>query len=141
MVSTKTFLLKLDFESISKLFFFLLSQIMLKPQGEVNEETINAIFANVGKTLEVEVLSRLRNYITIAKMRSFDISEEAMNFVQEDFVRERQNANSQVKTSDDLHTLLVLVRGSFNSKLSSKDSLDLGFLTVPKGFLGFLMVP
>jgi len=85
-------------------------QIMLKPQGEVNEETINAIFANVGKTLEVEVLSRLRNYITIAKMRSFDISEEAMNFVQEDFVRERQNANSQVKTSNDLHTLLVLAR-------------------------------
>merc|ERR1712066_531592 len=80
-------------------------QIMLKPQGEINEETINAIFANVGKSLEVEVLSRLRNYVTLAKSSAFDISEEAMNFV-----RERQNADSQLKTSDDLHTLLVLAR-------------------------------
>jgi hypothetical protein len=85
-------------------------QIMLKPLGEVNEETINAIFVNVGKSLEVEVLSRLRNYITLAKLSAFDIHEEAMNFVQEDFVRERQNANSTLKTSDDLHTLLVLAR-------------------------------
>ena len=83
---------------------------MLKPQCELNEENINAIFVNVGKSLEVEVLSRLRNYVTLAKSSAFDVSEEAMNFVQEDFVRERQNANSHVKTSDDLHTLLVLAR-------------------------------
>ena len=83
---------------------------MLKPQCELNEENINAIFVNVGKSLEVEVLSRLRNYVTLAKSSAFDISEEAMNFVQEDFVRERQNANSHLKTSDDLHTLLVLAR-------------------------------
>ena len=83
---------------------------MLKPQGEVNEETINAIFVNVGKSLEVEVLSRLRNYVTLAKSSAFDISEEAMNFVQTDFVHERQKENSQLKTADDLHTLLVLAR-------------------------------
>ena len=38
------------------------------------------------------------------------MTDEAQHFVQEDFVNERQKENSNVQTSDDLHTLLVLAR-------------------------------
>ena len=40
---------------------------------------------------------------------NFDLTEETQNFVQEDFVRERQSGEL-IKTTDDLHSLLVFGR-------------------------------
>ena len=84
-------------------------QVMMKPQTEVSKEAVDALFANVGRNLELEMLSRVRNYISLAKNLAFDLTEETQNFVQEDFVRERQNGDL-IKTTDDLHSLLVFGR-------------------------------
>ena len=75
-------------------------QIMLKPKN--SEENF--------KNFDIDLIIRLRNYLTLAKMQVFELTQEAQNFVQEDFVQERQNQNSSIKTSDDLHTLLVFAR-------------------------------
>merc|ERR1719411_80627 len=85
------------------------TQVMLKPQSEVSKESIDAMFFNIGKNLDKEMLVRVRNYITLAKNLNFDLTEETQNFVQEDFVRERQNGDL-IKTTDDLHSLLVFGR-------------------------------
>ena len=67
------------------------------------------MFFNLGRNLDKEMLVRVRNYITLAKNLNFDLTEETQNFVQEDFVRERQNGEL-IKTTDDLHSLLVFGR-------------------------------
>ena len=85
-------------------------QLFLKPQVEVNQAKLDDIFSQAGKSLDIEQLNRLRNYVTTAKSMNFELSEEAQNFVQEDFVQQRQNPSADIKTSDDLHSLLVLAR-------------------------------
>ena len=85
-------------------------QLLLKPQVEMTEDTLSNIFTQAGKNLDVEQLNRLRNYLTSAKSMHFELTEEAQNFVQEDFVQQRQNPNADIKTSEDLHSLLVLAR-------------------------------
>ena len=85
-------------------------QVMLKPEKDVTKESVDEIFANFSsKYLEKEMISRIRNYITLAKNINFDLTEETQNFVQEDFVRERQSGEL-IKTTDDLHSLLVFGR-------------------------------
>ena len=84
-------------------------QVMLKPETDITKESVDAVFANAGKYLEKEMISRIRNYITLAKNINFDLTEETQNFVQEDFVRERQSGDL-IKTTDDLHSLLVFGR-------------------------------
>ena len=85
-------------------------QVMLKPETDITKESVDAVFANFSsKYLEKEMISRIRNYITLAKNITFDLTEETMNYVQEDFVRERQSGQL-IKTTDDLHSLLVFGR-------------------------------
>ena len=86
-------------------------QIMLKPSKEMTEDSISAVFSEAGKTLlEMSLLTRLRNYAALAKNTNIELTDDVQKFVQEDFVSERQKDNSSIKTSDDLHTLLVFAR-------------------------------
>jgi hypothetical protein len=85
-------------------------QVMLKPETNPTQETIDAIFGGVGAKLDVELLGRLRKYLTLAKALPFDMADDAQNLVQEDFVRERQSDNPSIRNSEELHGLLILAR-------------------------------
>ena len=85
-------------------------QLMLKPEFEMTEEYTQSVFAEAGQLLDAAMLNRLRDYLTVVGSYQFELTDEAQNFVQEDFVSQRQNPEAAIKTSDDLHSLLVLAR-------------------------------
>ena len=54
----------------------ILKLLKLKPQSEVSKESIDAMFFNLGRNLDKDMLVRVRNYITLAKNLNFDLTEE-----------------------------------------------------------------
>ena len=100
-------------------------QIMLQPDGSVTD--IKEIFSAIGPYLTMDLLERLRKYLTIVTRLGFDVSDEMQNAVQEDFVRERQSEPEMGKkvTAEELHLMLVLGRLyslSFGDTTLSEDS-------------------
>jgi len=84
-------------------------QIMVKPsQVEARPDLISRTFGEVGAKLSAELLDRSRQYITICRMQEFNLTEDVMKAVQEDFVSMRQA--EQGMTVEDFHALLVIGR-------------------------------
>ena len=84
-------------------------QLMVKPDvDEVRSDLISKTFAEIGVGLGAEILDRLRRYITTCRLAAFDLTEQVMKAVQDDFVSMRQT--EQGITVEDFHSLLVLGR-------------------------------
>jgi len=84
-------------------------QIMLKPDGvEVRPDLISKTFSEIGAALTPELLERIRKYITTCRFGTFNLTEQVMKAVQDDFVSMRQTDNGV--TVEDFHSLLVLGR-------------------------------
>ena len=87
------------------------SQLLLKPTDPVTGEGISEQFRSIGLSLNVQLLESLRKFLTVVRNLSFDVSDDVQNFVQEDFVNERQNGTAAERmTAEDLHSHLVLAR-------------------------------
>jgi len=84
-------------------------QIMIKPsQVEARPDLISKTFGEVGSSLNVELLDRIRQYITACRLTEYNLTEQVMKAVQDDFVSMRQA--EQGMTVEDFHALLVLGR-------------------------------
>jgi len=84
-------------------------QVMMKPEGvEVRADLISKTFAEIGVALTGELLDRLRQYLTSCRLGEFNLTEQVMKAVQDDFVSMRQT--DQGITVEDFHSLLVLGR-------------------------------
>jgi len=84
-------------------------QIMLKPcHVEARPDLISKTFNEIGSSLSVELLDRIRQYITTCKMTEYNLTDQVMNAVQDDFVSMRQTDEGM--TVEDFHSLLVLGR-------------------------------
>jgi len=84
-------------------------QIMIKPsQVPARPDLISKTFGEVGAMLSAELLDRSRQYITICRMQEYNLTEDVMKAVQEDFVNMRQA--QQGMTVEDFHALLVIGR-------------------------------
>ena len=84
-------------------------QLMVKPDvTEVRSDLISKTFAEIGPGLGSEILDRLRRYLTTARFAAFDLNEQVMKAVQDDFVSMRQT--EQGISVEDFHSLLVLGR-------------------------------
>merc|ERR1719471_1246987 len=84
-------------------------QLMLKPEGvEARPDLISKTFSEIGVALTPELLERIRKYITTCRFGTFNLTEQVMKAVQDDFVSMRQTDNGV--TVEDFHSLLVLGR-------------------------------
>jgi len=84
-------------------------QVMVKPDDvEVRQDLISKTFSDVGAALNTDLLNRIRRYITSCRHGDFDLTEQVMKAVQDDFVSMRQT--DQGITVEDFHSLLVLGR-------------------------------
>ena len=84
-------------------------QLMVKPEGvEARPDLISKTFAEIGAGLSGELLDRLRQYLTTAMIGEFNLTDQVMKAVQDDFVSMRQTDPSF--TEADFHALLVLGR-------------------------------
>jgi len=96
-------------------------QIMVKPyQVEARPDLISKTFSEVGSSLTGELLDRIRQYITTCRLLEFNLTEQVMKAVQDDFVTMRQS--EQGMTAEDFHALLVL--GRFISLSHGRSTLD-----------------
>ena len=63
-------------------------QIMVKPsQVEARADLISKTFGEVGTSLTVELLDRARQYITLCRLQEYNLTEQIMKAVQDDFAR------------------------------------------------------
>jgi len=84
-------------------------QLMAKPDvQEVRPDLISKTFAEIGAGLGLELLDRLRKYLTTCRLANFELTEQVMKAVQDDFVSMRQT--EQGISVEDFHSLLVLGR-------------------------------
>merc|ERR1711942_470400 len=96
-------------------------QIMVKPdQVEARPDLISKTFCEVGASLTGELLDRIRQYITTSRLLEYNLTENVMKAVQDDFVSMRQA--DQGMTAEDFHALLVL--GRLISLSHGRTSLD-----------------
>jgi len=96
-------------------------QIMVKPcQVEARPDLISKTFGEVGASLTSELLDRVRQYITTSRLLEYNLTEQVMKAVQDDFVSMRQA--EQGMTVEDFHALLVL--GRLISLSNGRTSLD-----------------
>jgi len=96
-------------------------QIMVKPdQVEARPDLISKTFCEVGANLTGELLDRIRQYITTSRLLEYNLTENVMKAVQDDFVSMRQA--EQGMTAEDFHALLVL--GRLISLSHGRTSLD-----------------
>jgi len=96
-------------------------QIMVKPdQVEARPDLISKTFCEVGANLSGELLDRIRQYITTSRLLEYNLTENVMKAVQDDFVSMRQA--EQGMTAEDFHALLVL--GRLISLSHGRTSLD-----------------
>ena len=82
-------------------------QLMVKP-GSVEAKLISKTFGEIRAGLDSDLLDRLRRYITTARFATFDLTEQVMRAVQDDFVTMRQT--EQGISVEAFHSLLVLGR-------------------------------
>lgn len=99
-------------------------QIMVKPcQVEARPDLISKTFGEVGASLTVELLDRVRQYISTSRLLEYNLTEQVMKAVQDDFVSMRQA--EQGMTVEYFHALLVLGRLiSLSNGRTSLDPLD-----------------
>lgn len=99
-------------------------QIMVKPsQVEARPDLISKTFSEVGASLTVELLDRVRQYITSSRLLEYNLTEQVMKAVEDDFVSMRQA--EQGMTVESFHGLLVLGRLiSLSNGRTSLDPLD-----------------
>ena len=91
-------------------------QVMVKPDvAEVRPDLISKTFAEIGGGIGSEILDRLRRYLTTCRLATFDLTEQVMKTVQDDFVSMRQT--EQGISVEDFHSLLVLGRLSESVKI------------------------
>ena len=84
-------------------------QLLVKPSSvEVRPDLISKTFGEIGAGLDCDLLDRLRRYITTSRFATFDLTEQVMKAVQDDFVTMRQT--EQGISVEDFHSLLVLGR-------------------------------
>ena len=84
-------------------------QLMVKPGSvEARPDLISKTFGEIGAGLDSDLLDRLRRYITTARFATFDLTEQVMRAVQDDFVTMRQT--EQGISVEAFHSLLVLGR-------------------------------
>jgi len=96
-------------------------QIMVKPdQVEARPDLISKTFCEVGANLTGELLDRIRQYITTSRLLEYNLTDNVMKAVQDDFVSMRQA--EQGMTAEDFHALLVL--GRLISLSHGRTSLD-----------------
>lgn len=84
-------------------------QLAVKPEVENPANVVDNKFRNIGSLLNIDLLTRLRRYLTVCREADYSLSEGLQKEVQEDFVRMRQAGQGRV-TVDDLHAHLVLAR-------------------------------
>ncbi|GJQ77155.1 hypothetical protein Trydic_g14833 [Trypoxylus dichotomus] len=80
--------------------------VILKP-SEIHVNTFNEIYDAIKKLLNPNLLNDIRVYLTISRNNQYEISNNMLEIVQNDFVHLRQ---TQQINADDLHQLLVLAR-------------------------------
>ena len=85
------------------------AQLLLKPNDLVSAESVKESFGAVGCALTIQLLEKLRKFLTVVRNLPFEVSDHVQKFVQEDFVSERQNGADRM-TAQDLHSHLVLAR-------------------------------
>jgi len=96
-------------------------QIMVKPSNvEARPDLISKTFSEVGASLTVDLLDRVRQYITTCRLVEYTLTEQVMKAVQDDFVNMRQA--EQGITVEDFHALLVL--GRLISLSNGRNCLD-----------------
>ena len=84
-------------------------QFMVKPsQVEARADLISKTFGEVGTSLTVELLDRARQYITLCRLQEYNLTEQVMKAVQDDFVTMRQAEQGVIV--EDFHALLVIGR-------------------------------
>ncbi|KAK6635761.1 hypothetical protein RUM44_001015 [Polyplax serrata] len=76
--------------------------------NSVSQETLTESYEAVRIYLTEEVINKLRNYLTAVRLLDFELGEDMVKKIGEDYVTMRQQ-NEQVNSSD-LHTLLVFSR-------------------------------
>lgn len=112
------------------------AQIMLRPSQAPGPTVIDQSFSAVGSTLNVELLNKVRAYLTAVQHLNYQLNEDIQKAVQDDFVQQRRlragalnnqqeheenrhgdNAASGNRervglgmSTDDLHAHLVLAR-------------------------------
>ncbi|XP_072947290.1 mini-chromosome maintenance complex-binding protein [Epargyreus clarus] len=83
--------------------------VPLRPE-ESSLEIFDAIVEAATYYLKEEIMNTIRIYLTNLKLVKYTISED-LQFVEDDFIEMRNNADSENPvTADDLHRLLVLAR-------------------------------
>lgn len=92
--------------------------VALKPDDECLK-TFSEILDAARHFLNPELLNDIRKYLTEARLMKYEISDQAQDVIQQEFVAMRQSSNI---TAEDLHGLLVLTRLVCISE--GKSSLD-----------------
>ncbi|XP_014256526.1 mini-chromosome maintenance complex-binding protein [Cimex lectularius] len=80
-------------------------KVSLKPDPSCSVTT--EVFDSILMYLQEPLLSKLRLYLTVASMADFELPEDLLQLIQDDFVKLRQRFNA---TADDLHNLIILAR-------------------------------
>lgn len=83
---------------------------MLRPTQPVGPTVVKERFAAVTPLLHSTVLDAVRRYLTTVRHLDFEVTDEAQQAVQDDFVAERQGPAAQQLTAETLHSRLVLAR-------------------------------
>lgn len=86
------------------------AQVMIRPTEVVGPNLVNSRFATIGAGLSVQLLDKLRKYLTFVRFMPFEVSEETQHAVENDFVEERRAHGHAAMTANDLHSMLVLGR-------------------------------
>ncbi|XP_072383994.1 mini-chromosome maintenance complex-binding protein [Diabrotica undecimpunctata] len=81
--------------------------IALQPD-EICINTFKEIVEAAEHFLKPDLLNEIRKYLTLARMTEYIITEQVENFIQNEFVKMRQNRSET--TADDLHNMLILAR-------------------------------
>jgi len=84
------------------------SQLMVKPDCMASPDIISTKFRGVGQYLTSSLLDRIRAYISGCRAAEYNLTDEVMKRVQDDFVAMRQQEGGM--TVEDFHSLLVLAR-------------------------------
>lgn len=80
--------------------------VVLKPE-QICIDTFAEIIEAAKHFLKPELLNDIRKYLTQARLIQYEIADNVENFVEQEFVKMRQNG---YVSADDLHSLLVLAR-------------------------------
>ena len=87
------------------------AQLLLNPTNPITPESINEQFEAIESDLNVQLLEKLRKFLTVMRNHPLEIPDDIQNFVQVEYVIERHNnPGAQRMIDDDLNSCLVLAK-------------------------------